>query len=206
MKNSEVKIVFVAAVCDRRRVKSKHPAGCRIGCRISEQKQTKETKSQSRFRFSTSFSLFASVQNQAQSSPIKPNQAISSRYTIQSRPPSCSKIPTSSVLLRQTRSKPVKVLFNSHRQGKNAAGLAIYCGLPRTIYNRWWFAFAADTAIRGQSAICNPQSAIPLDSTWFHLIPLNSTSAIPAAHAQEHHENQKTPASCANSRPGNGPS
>ena len=161
MMNSEVGIVPVAAVCDRRRPDPKNP-----------------TERWSVAAFVTNPQIepvTPTFQSPRQSSLIKPNQAISCRGAIQSRSPSCSKIPTSSVLLRQTRSKPVKVLFNSHRQGKNAAGLAIYCGLPRTIYNRWWFAFAADTAIRGQSAICNPQSAIPLDSTWFHLIPLNST-------------------------------
>ena len=51
-----------------------------IGCRIFEQKGTKETKREFRFEMGTSLSLFASVQNpsanQAKSSQIKPNRAI----------------------------------------------------------------------------------------------------------------------------------
>jgi hypothetical protein len=47
-----------------------HPVRCG-GCRILEQKQTKQTKRESRFRIGTSFPSFASVN----SKPIVPNRA-----------------------------------------------------------------------------------------------------------------------------------
>ena len=51
---------------------TRHPVR-RFGCRILEQKGTEETKRESRFQIGTSLSSFPSVQNQAQSSLIKPN-------------------------------------------------------------------------------------------------------------------------------------
>jgi hypothetical protein len=105
MKNSEVGIVngemknpgecWSAGAMGRwSNLTTLHPVR-RNGCRILEQKQTKETKRESRFEIGTSLSSFASVQNPSQSSLIKANQAISCLDAIQSQPPSCSKIATS---------------------------------------------------------------------------------------------------------------
>jgi hypothetical protein len=208
--NSEFGMVAVAAVCDRRRVNSEQQAGCRFGFRISEQKQTKETKSQSRSRFSTSFSLFATVQNQAHSSLIKPNQAISCPDAIQSQPPAWSKIATSPVLIRQTPSKPVKAFRNLHLRAAfqrpapcivvSQAKCSTHCGLLlqdaqiRACHSRLPSNPVKAGQTNLQSAIRNPQ---------FQLVPLNSTFATPAGHAPEPDETHETPASCANSRSGN---
>ena len=92
MKNSEVGMVngetenstecWSAGVMGTWSILATHHPARRLGCRILEQKHTKETKRQSRFWIGTSFPSFASVQNQAQSSLIKPNQSVS-----QSLPP-----------------------------------------------------------------------------------------------------------------------
>jgi hypothetical protein len=49
------------------------------------------------------------------------------------------------------------------------------------------------------------QSAIPLGSTWFHLIPLNSTSGTPCGHAHDIAPAIKPAPICARSRPANDP-
>jgi hypothetical protein len=135
-----------------------HPVR-RFGCRILEQKGTKETKMESRFKIGTSVSSFPSVQNQAQSSPIKPNQAISSPDAmqpqapwglwfgicglilcldaIQSQPPSCSRTAISPILLRQTASKPVKAFRNRYLGVAIPGATTIYCGLGVHMHNAW---------------------------------------------------------------------
>ena len=143
-----------------------HPVR-RNGCRILEQKQTKETKRQSRFEIGTSLSSFASVQNpspnQAQSSLIKPNQAISCLDAIQSQPPSCSKIATSPILLRQSQSKPVKMFLNRYLQATIPATIATYCGFPSQMHNPLWFAATAYTNAAAQSAISvKPRQMSPI--------------------------------------------
>jgi hypothetical protein len=178
-----------------------HPVR-RGGCRILEQKQTKETMREFRFRIGTSLSLFASVQNPGQSCLIVPNRATSCLDALQSQPPSCSKIATSPILLRQTRSKPVKPFCKLGRWTALPAGTTIYRAFPGTIHSQWWLDPCADTLRGKQSAIRNPKSAIPSDSTWFHLIPLNSTSSTPGRRVHEHAENRKTPPVCPNRAPG----
>jgi hypothetical protein len=97
-----------------------------IGCRIFEQKGTKETKREFRFEMGTSLSLFASVQNpspnQAKSSQIKPNRAILCLDAMQSQPPVWSKIATPPVL-RPIR-RPV-------RRSLGEGGSEAKAGLPR---------------------------------------------------------------------------
>ena len=92
MMNSEVGIAPVAAVCHRRRTDPKNPTDCWSVATFGRKPQIEP--------------VTPTFQSPRQSSLIKPNQAISCRGAIQSRSPSCSKIPTSPVLLRQTRSKP----------------------------------------------------------------------------------------------------
>ena len=85
MKRSKVRTVPVATARNRRRygvvmgrwsnLATHHPVR-RIGCRILEQKATKETKWQPRFEIGTSLSSFPSVQNPGQSRLIKANRAI----------------------------------------------------------------------------------------------------------------------------------
>jgi hypothetical protein len=188
MKNRKVRIDPVAALRDCRQIDSKHPPGCRVGCRIFEQKATKETKRESRSKIGTSLSSFPSVQNPSQSSLIKPNQAISCFDAIQSQPPSCSKISTSSFLLRllrrseaksgQTPSMPVKASQSDSRSlpsghSSSRRHLALWSPQPNA---QPMVVCLCGGRHRGQkSAIRNPQSAIPVDSTQFHLIPPNST-------------------------------
>jgi len=197
MKNRKVRIDPVAALRDCRQVDSKHPPGCRVGCRIFEQKATKETKRESRSKIGTSLSSFPSVQNPSQSSLIKPNQAISCFDAIQSQPPSCSKISTSSILLRlprrseaksgQTSSKPVKPrqsVLQSLPSGHSSSRRRNILWSPQPNAQPMVVCLCRGHRCEQKSAIRNPQSAIPVDSTQFHLIPLNSTSsALELSHA-----------------------
>jgi hypothetical protein len=80
---------------------------------------------------------------------------------------------------RQTQSKPVKVFSNFHRLAKSPAITPIYCVPTGSVHNQWCFPTVADTTVGSQSAIRNPQSAIALDSTWFHLIRLIPLPARP---------------------------
>ena len=127
----------------------------------------------------------------AQSSLIKPNRAISCLDAIQSQPPSCSKVATSPILLRQSPSKPVKVFSIPHHQRKRSAVHTIYCGTYSMIHNLLCFAACGfhqyrhairnsrQTAPSYSSFPGNPQSAnrnpqfqsIPLISTYFHFPP-----------------------------------
>jgi hypothetical protein len=78
-------------------------------------------------------------------------------------------------LTGQTQSKPVKVLFDSHRRGKHTTRITIYCGLPGIIPNRWWFASALDTTVGNQPAIRNPQlqsHPVKPSQTQSHLLSL----------------------------------
>jgi hypothetical protein len=152
--------------------------------------------------------LFRIQATPAQSSLIKPNRAILCLDAIQSQPPSCSKIATSPILLRQT---PVKAgqsqskCFRFVIFGPRFQPLSRYIVVPPAKCTSNGGCLLRWTLLCSQSAIrpvlrpvrhrpCeggsfseggNPpsfaeptegrQSAIPPGSTWFHLVPLNST-------------------------------
>ena len=94
MKNSEDRRVPVAAVTARRQTAPKNQTECwRVASFVRKPQIEPVTPV---------------LHSPRQSSLIKPNQAILCLDAIHSQPPSCSKIPTSPILLRQTPSKPVK--------------------------------------------------------------------------------------------------
>jgi hypothetical protein len=148
MMNSKVKVVAVAAVCDRRRTDPKNPtAYCSVAAFVRKPQTDSVTQT---------------LRSPRQSSQIKPNQAIPCREAIQTQPP--------------TPSTPSTPSMSSARSIKSA--------------------------IRPDES---GQSAIPLGSTWFHLIPLNSTSGTPCGHAHDIAPAIKPAPICARSRPANDP-
>ena len=164
------------------------------GCRILEQKQTKETMRESRFQIGVSLSSLPSVQNPSQSRPIAPNRAILCHKAIQSQPPSWSKSATSPILPRQAWSKPVKArqtaskrfqsLPSSHSSNRyhnilcthqpNAQLIAVFCcsihQYDHTIRNFRQIpacrAVATRRRVNPVLAFCLHPLAFPLSSTW----------------------------------------
>jgi hypothetical protein len=164
MMNSEVRMVPVAAACDRRRTDPMNPTGRWSVAAFVRTPQIEP--------------VIPTLRPPGQSSLIKPNQAISCFDAIQSQPPSCSKIATSPFLLRQTPSMPVKASQSDSRSlpsghSSSRRHLALWSPQPNA---QPMVVCLCGGRHRGQkSAIRNPQSAIPVDSTQFHLIPPNST-------------------------------
>ena len=126
MMNSEVRMVPVAAACDRRRTDPMNPTGRWSVAAFVRTPQIEP--------------VIPTLRPPGQSSLIKPNQAISCRDAIQSQPPS----PSTSSSPSRSSTRPIKSTI------RNPSGLEAAPG---------W----------------KPQSAIAPNSTWFHLIPLNST-------------------------------
>jgi hypothetical protein len=178
MMNSKVRIVPVAAVCDRRRTDPKNPTGCLSVAAFVRKPQIKPVTQTLRFP--------------RQSSLIKPNQAISCLNSLHSQPPSCSKIPTSPILLRQRQlaapkrseggSNPVKVFSNRYRRATVPAPIALHCGPSGQTLNQLCFStcgrcqyhchpqFPSNRPVLSvlfvlfrKSAIPNPQSAIAVN-------------------------------------------
>ena len=127
--------------------------------------------------------------NQAQSSLIKPNQAISCLDAIQSQPPTQSTSSTSVHQIRnpqsairnlsQAQSKPVKAsqsVSQSLPSGRGSSRRLDILWFPRPNAQPMVVCLCRGHHYRQKSEIRNPKSAIPVDSTQFHLIPLNSTS------------------------------
>ena len=180
MKNSEVRTVPVAAVCDCRRMNSNHPAYWSVAAFVRKPQIEPVTPTLHSPRLST-----AALAKEDHSSLIKPNQAISCLDAIQPHPPYCSKIATSPIRLRQTpacravlprrlvapmpceggseakagqsQSKPVKVFPNRYLRAIAPAATTIYCGLPGHMHNQWWLPSSSDITL---PPIRNPQSAI----------------------------------------------
>ena len=191
MKNSEVRIVPVAAVCDRRRTEPKNPTRCwstGVMGRWSNLASHLSTKS---------IKSIKPRPNQAQSSLIKPIRTIfpflnmttehkTAKFRNWQLPRSVRSNRSGNPQLvaprwkeceaGQTSSNPVKVFPNRHHRSKSPDAHTIHCGVSSKIHNQLWLISAEDTTAARQSSARNPQPAIAVDSTYFHLIPLNSTS------------------------------
>jgi hypothetical protein len=205
---SEVRIVPVAAACDRRRTDPKIPAECwsagvlgrcsNLATHLSAVASAKVDHPSQTVHYVHQVHIQIRQPIQAQSSLIKPNQGISD-------------------LDCQSQSKLVKVFPNRYPPTTVPATIAIYRGLPSQMHNPLRFSATAYANAAMQSAISvkpgrispvrpirpirqiraipairNPQLqpnpvkpllafclyplAFPPISTWFHLIPLNSTS------------------------------
>jgi hypothetical protein len=171
MKNSEVRIIPVAADCDRRRTSPKSLTG-RWSAGVMGGRSNLAARQSTNSTMSTK--SIKPRPNPAQSILIKPIQAILCLGAIQPQPPSCSKIAALPVLLRHTPSNLVKAsqsVFQLLSSGHDLAAIAIYCGVQSSIHNQWWLPSSSDTTVQ---PIRNPQSAIR-NSPQFHLIPLGST-------------------------------
>ena len=176
MKISEVRIVPVAEVCDRRRTDPKNPSGCSTIAAFVRKPQIEP--------------VTPTPANQAQSSLIKPNQTISCLDAIHSQPPwglwfgvwclICASTRSSVVLplrphhpprmpstdadqirirqsaisvsLRQSQSKPVKAFSNRYLRATVPAATTIYGGLPSQMHNQLRFTDTAHTNSAMQSA------------------------------------------------------
>jgi hypothetical protein len=137
---------------------------------------------------------------------IKPNRAILCLDAMHSHPPSCSNIQTSPILLRQTPacradlSRRILAKAEATRRrvkagqsqskcfrfvifGPRFQPLSRYIVVPPAKCTSNGGCLLRWTLLCSQSAIRNPQSAIPPGSTWFHLIPLVSTSSTRGLHA-----------------------
>jgi hypothetical protein len=175
MKNSEVGIALVAAACDRRQIDSKHPTECWSVSAFVTNPQIEP--------------ITPTLHPPPQSSLIKPNQAISCLDAIQSQPPTQSTSSTSVHQIRnpqsairnlsQAQSKPVKAsqsVSQSLPSGRGSSRRLDILWFPRPNAQPMVVCLCRGHHYRQKSEIRNPKSAIPVDSTQFHLIPLNSTS------------------------------
>ena len=212
--NSDVRIVPVAAACDRRRTDRENSTGCWSVAGFVKKPQIEP--------------VAPTLHSPRQSSLIKPNQAISCLDAIQSQSPSCSKIATSPnrlpkiptchavsprrslakaeakrsrVKAGQSQSKRFPIVTPGPRFQPLPQYIAVFptkctihCGLPlqptpiqpcnpqsrKAVMNqRISESASGNSELIGSlgpaplTAPANPQfHLIPLNSTWFHLIPL----------------------------------
>jgi hypothetical protein len=199
MKNSEVRIVPVAADCDRRRADPKNP---------TERMSAAATSRWSNLATDLSTESTKSIKprpNQAQSSPIKPNRAISCLDAIQYQPPPPSTSSTPSMPstkvgqirnpqaairnFRQSQSKPVKVFSNRYRRATVISSATIYCGLPGQMHNQLRFATTPHTISAMPSAIpVKPRPISPIRP----IRPIPQSAPSSEASAKEEIHNPKS--------------
>ena len=153
MMNSEIGIVPVAVVCDRRRMNSKHPT-----------------------EFWTAgvfgFPIIPSIPSIPSTSPtqfpsVKPSFP---RRRLTPKPLATAEAARGRGIPGQSQSNRVNAFFNRYRPSQTPTRHTIYCGLPVMMHNQWGLRLSKTPPRTG-----NPQSAIAVNSTYFHLVPLNST-------------------------------